>query len=450
MLLRFTVENYKCFSDAATFSMVASSDEKHSGQVIDKPGKKSMRVLRTAALYGANGHGKSSFVDAIDFAKAFVCEGTKPGAGIAVQPFKLNAKKLKANSTFDFDIHYKGVDYNYGFIVNSKEVVEEWLYVRENVREVPWFERELGNGEEAVIEFGPALKKMTKGGVSQLNFIRRGTRSNQLFLTEAIDRNISVVADLYEWFSKILQTVSASSRYAPLEIRAVREDSFLEFLGTFLKAAQTGIERVVTVDEPLDLEKQFPDMDQALKDEITSKLIEGMTLAISGRNGSNYVVRKDKKGRHVLTHIKLVHATSDGKEIHFDMSEESSGTQRLIHLIPILFDIKQSKAVYILDELDRRLHALLSREFIRYYLLNNKGMGQLIFTTHESNLIDLSLLRRDEIWFVEKNMHGKAHLYSLLNMNIRPDLDVKKGYLNGRFGAIPFFSNIEDLVPDTY
>jgi AAA15 family ATPase/GTPase len=146
--------------------------------------------------------------------------------------------------------------------------------------------------------------------------------------------------------------------------------------------------------------------------------------------------------------IKTKHRHEKGQLVDFSIEEESEGTQRLINLIPILFSLKnKSEKVILLDELDRRLHPLLSRQFLEFFLQGKaeEMRNQLIFTTHDTNLLDLDILRRDEIWFLEKNQQGASHLYSLAEFKIRPDLKIDKGYLNGRFGAIPFFGDIHSL-----
>jgi len=167
---------------------------------------------------------------------------------------------------------------------------------------------------------------------------------------------------------------------------------------------------------------------------------------IETNKGGRMIVSKNSEDRVSVTELRTRHLSEDGKLIDFSLNEESEGTQRLIHLLPSLFLLKQdSEKVVFLDELDRRLHPQLSRRFVEVELGCRNKNNQLIFTTHDTNLLDLDLLRRDEIWFVEKNQQGSSSCYSLAEFKIRPDLKIERGYLNGRFGAIPFFGNIESL-----
>jgi AAA15 family ATPase/GTPase len=140
--------------------------------------------------------------------------------------------------------------------------------------------------------------------------------------------------------------------------------------------------------------------------------------------------------------LKTVHKGKDGLHVSFDFEEESAGTRRLMDILPILADVRSGEKVYVIDELDRKLHPLLSRLFVESYLEQccDSLRGQLIFTTHDTHLLDLDLLRRDEIWFLQKDNEGGSNLYSLADLKVRPDLKIEKGYLNGRFGGIPFIS----------
>ena len=167
---------------------------------------------------------------------------------------------------------------------------------------------------------------------------------------------------------------------------------------------------------------------------------------IENLGGTRFLVFKDDQSQLTLIQLRTRHRSEDGEFIDFSIEEESEGTQRLINLIPALFILKQEEEkVIFLDELDRRLHPLLSRNFVQVAMTCRDKKNQLIFTTHDTNLLDLDLLRRDEIWLVEKSEQGVSSLYSLAEFKMRPDIKIEKGYLNGRFGAIPFFGNPQNL-----
>ncbi len=156
---------------------------------------------------------------------------------------------------------------------------------------------------------------------------------------------------------------------------------------------------------------------------------------------------REPNGELTLLKLKARHHLKDEEEhIDFEIENESDGTRRLMDLLPALLHSKSSEKVYLIDEIDRSMHPLLSRMFLEAYLNDqNCGRGQLIVTTHESQLLDRKLLRRDEIWFAEKDKNGGSHLYSLSEYKVRNDLKLGKGYLDGRFGAIPFLGDLESL-----
>ena len=156
--------------------------------------------------------------------------------------------------------------------------------------------------------------------------------------------------------------------------------------------------------------------------------------------GKSYTLSANELGESILIRLEAQHHGNDGSVVSFDFAKESAGTQQLAHLLPILFDLLSSEKVYIVDELDHSLHALLPKLFLGNYLkaVSKQHHSQLIFTTHDTNLLDLNLLRKDEIWFLEKNEQGASQLYSLINLKMNSDLNIQKAYLQGRFGGIPF------------
>ena len=159
-----------------------------------------------------------------------------------------------------------------------------------------------------------------------------------------------------------------------------------------------------------------------------------------------HIERGDGKGFRVAR-LVAEHRDDSGQPVAFSLSDESDGTRRVLDLLPALYQAKGGRRVFVIDEIDRSLHPLLAKKFLEFFLrLDSRERGQMILTTHEANLMDLELLRRDEIWFTEKNRASETSVYSLSDFNIRTDLKVAKGYLQGRFGAIPFLGDIDRLA----
>jgi hypothetical protein len=445
MLLQFIVKNFMCFAEETIFSMVASTElEQHRSHLIQL--NPETDLLRTSALYGANAHGKTKLVEAIGFAKQFIVNGTQRTKPIPVEPFRLDKTLRTQPSHFEFIIFYQKIRYHYGFIINHQRVLEEWLFVTPKIREVRYFERVTSEMGQVTIEFGHSLARNNSKQRQFLEFVAQGTRPNQLFLTEALERNVEKLKPLYEWFEEVLEVVPATPRYLPLEIRSNKDKPFITFLSDFLKQADTGIQGIKTIEEEFNYEKHFPGLSEQIRLEIENDIRLGATI-IMVSEGTSYTLCANKLGEPVLIRLETQHQGHDGSVISFDFAKESAGTQRLTHLSPILVDLLISEKVYIIDELDRSLHALLPKLFVETYLnsVSKKHRSQLIFTTHDTHLLDLNLLRQDEIWFLEKNEYGASHLYSLVNLKMSPDLNIQKGYLQGRFGGIPFLGNIEQL-----
>jgi uncharacterized protein len=445
MLIQFTIENFLSFKDEATFSMAAGADPQHADHLSRSGGTS---VLSLAAIYGANGAGKSNLIKAIGFAKELIVGGTRGSKRIAITPFRLGGSEQRP-SKFEFIFTYQGSQYSYGFKLDREQIFEEWLHVTPEgkKKEVMYFERITSPAKETTIDYGPSLKKRSTKRRQFLDFVAEGTRPNQLFLTEAIDRNVEELAPVMEWFSSVLIVHPSELRYGDLDLDILHDKSFNEFMSEFFQHSGTGVESIVMQEVELDL--------NSLPDEIASALEDGFDSMIQSHLLSKNFFSKDIEDQSKVIHLKTRHRTESGHIVDLGMDEESDGTQRLINLAPILFILKQeSEIVLLIDELDRQLHPLLSRHFLETAIRCKNPQNQLIVTTHDTNLLDLDLFRRDEIWFVEKTRQGSSSLYSLAEFKVRPDLKIEKGYLNGRFGAIPFFGDPErlgwvQLDPDT-
>lgn len=452
MLVQVTLENVLSFKEETTFSMVGvNSDLNHVHHLAVEQAGKGRSLLPISAIYGANAAGKSNLIKAIDFAKDLIVNGTRGVQTIPVSPFKLSDSNKKP-SKFQFIFTYQGSLYSYGFKLNKTQIFEEWLYVtpKDKKREVLFFERLTNENKITEVEYGLSLKGRNSKYKQFLDFIAQGTRPNQLFLTEALDRNVETVKPVIDWFKNVLTIIPAESSYQGLELGILSSQEFTDFLRDFLKFADTGIDSIGTQKLDLDFNNLFQKISEEERKEIF-KIIEdneNLVTIIENNIGERYLFNKGADGQLNLIKIITQHRDDQGVLVDFSMEEESEGTQRLINLIPALFMLQQNpEKVIFLDELDRRLHPLLSRRFVEMALQckNPNSQSQLIFTTHDTNLLDLELLRKDEIWFVEKNQQGESHLYSLVEFKISPDLKIEKGYFNGRFGAIPFLGDIRNL-----
>ncbi|MEI7869320.1 MAG: AAA family ATPase [Candidatus Methylumidiphilus sp.] len=455
MLLRFTIENLFCFAGETVFSMVAGKDEEHSEHKCHLRDSYEHEALCAAALYGANAHGKTKLVEAIAFARNLILEGRRPGQSIPVSTFRLDAEKLGQPSYCEFVIFHLGVEYTYGFLANNTRIEEEWLFARPDGEEVRYFERLTDNQGHTQIEFGSALSSLESEDNKFIEYVAKGTRDNQLFLTEAIERNIEVLKPIYSWFLNTLTIVPTNREIESLVIRAYEDSDFRNFISSFLKLANTGIDTISIEEKSLNFDKlliskrsKYAFASEEFIKEFENDIADGLASQIEseGRKLSE-AVRPSVNGQMLIC-LKTVHNDNQGNAVPFDIDEESSGTQRIMQILPVLADMRETSKVYVVDELDRMLHPLLSRLFLETFLkLNKNNKNQLIFTTHETSLLNLDLLRRDEIWFVEKARSGSSQLYSLADFEFKPNPAIKleRGYLQGRFGGIPFIGDIRSL-----
>lgn len=425
--------------------MVATADERHADHVSPAPGDKRPAVLRTAAMYGANGHGKSNFVNSAIALRKLIIQSKW-----SVPKFKLDPTSADRPSRMVMEYRHEGFDYEYGVVVQREYIAEEWLFRTDSMgKELALFERATkpddDGGYSTVVEPGKALtkEKSPVRDVKMATYIKvlaTGMKPMRTFLAEAAERDISAINAAHYWFDDILTPVSATASYAPLYERVSQETEFRAFLGQFMQRIDVGIEKITGDVVKFDAENES-NLPKALQERM-AELNNAEFFHIGVGDEHSMVVERDDDGNIIIREISAERRDSAGDLVTFGMEEESSGTRRMLDLAPMLCDA-EDKRVYLVDELDRKLHPLLAYQFVEEFI---KTTGQqLIFTTHNTFLMSLDLLRRDEVWFVQKRDDGSSTIYSLADMKIRPDLNIRKGYLNGRFGAIPFLGNTADL-----
>lgn len=415
MLLQFTVENVLSFRDETVLSLLAAPGvvEHAPGQVIEIPGLP-RPVLRVAAIYGANASGKSNLVKAMAMAALLVLVGTPPGDPIAVSPFKLEPEAQRRSSRFEFEIHLEGYRWSYGFTCTPDRIEAEWLFRDAGGGEKNIFERTAGDNEEVLVTIGDALD-LDDERRQFLKFVAEGTRPVQLFLTEAIQRNVTELAALLHFFQQFLGAVPRTSI-----VLLAYNDLLATFAANLLRGSGTGVEGLEVVES----KKDARDLDPRRAVGLAS------------------VRRPDDLGPR----IRFLHSVRGTPGVYLEEEEESDGTRRLVDLSAQWFLLENSRTIVVIDELDRSLHTLLSRNLVeRFLAADSSKSGQLIFTTHDTNLLDLTLLPHDSIWFVEKGQSGASTLYSLAEF--KPEQleqlgnKIESGYLQGRFGGTPFLSN---------
>lgn len=418
MLIRFRVSNFKSIRDEQEFSMVASSLAGPAEPVRAVDGL-DVDLLTVAAIYGPNASGKSTILDAF----GFILEATeeshrtwRPSGPIPRQPFLLSAETVAAPSSFEVEFLIRKVRYRYGFVLDAERVLEEWLYVFPNGRKQEWFVREADTPEP--FRFGKHLS-------GENRTIQSLTRNNSLFLSAAAQNNHAQLLPVYEWFSTRIRFAGPNHRE----------------LGILL--AQQMLE---------DSEKRAHILDILALADI------GIVGAEVDRVTPKALLDEHYTGIAVPPRLRLRHraaGTEDGVAISF--TKESHGTQALLSLSVDIVNVLRSGGILFVDELDASLHPAIAREVVKMFhdQRTNPHGAQLIFNTHDTNLLnggdDGARLRRDQIWFTEKDDAGATHLYSLTDFKPRAEENLERGYLQGRYGAIPVvgsLSFLHDTSPD--
>lgn len=443
MLIKFSASNILSFNEKIEFNMTAGRSTSLRSHIVKEKSGNTPRILKGGIFYGANAAGKSNFVKAIRFAKKLVTEGTMADSIIPIKYFKLDKSKYGKPSKFEFEFMHNNTIYAYGFFLDSRLVLEEWLFEVGKTTEKKLFHRKTSMQGKVKVDFKVKFKK--KADKQFLGFVAQGTRPNQLFLTEAQTRNVQYFSAPYDWFKNSLEILSPHSRITGLAPSFKIDKDFYEQFQKTLIALDTGIDSLVT--KEIDLEKDIVEIPKELKEKISKKLKKEHTIAIvRGPNRRQYTVMRGKNNELIALKLLAAHKIKNSNEIiYFELNEESDGTNRLIDLIPALHNLTKGEKVFIVDEIDRSLHPNLTYKLFDFFFKSSKGIkSQFIATTHDSNLLTLGLFRRDEIWFIEKNKFGESKIYSLEEFKPRYDKNIKKGYMLGRFGAIPIIHDFDN------
>ncbi len=450
MLIRFVVSNFMSFKDETEFNMLPAKGN-GSRQLTNhiKKTKSGVEVLKTAAIYGANAAGKSNLIRAIAFLKSIVINDVELLVPQSKR-FRLDETYLDKPSTFRIEYEYQGIHFDYAVEIFKGKIKEEWLYLINSVKK---------NNEELLfrrknkdVEFGEYFK--SKDDVSfAKKFLKKQLKDNQTVLNNSYSlfESTNILDKICEAFSK-LHTVFPNSINIEFTQSVLLGTKKLDFVSKMLTNSKTGIEKIVLRKVESDLFFGLDDVSfkNNLIDQIESSIqndannTKEKSLVFTYRNKHFSFIRENDK------YFVLVLCTQhENSSFAFDFSEESDGTNRLFELSPAFEELLyEDDFVYIIDELERSMHPLLAKELLKTYSLNSKTNSQLIFTTHESHLLDDNLLRRDEIWFTEKKSDGSTEFYPLSNFNPRGDKVLERGYLEGRYGGIPFLGDFSKLITE--
>lgn len=416
MLVEFSVSNFRSIRDKVTLSMVANaSDEHRAKNVITAPAPATPDLLRTAVIYGPNGSGKSNLLRAMDLIEDLVApQGDRARDGMPFDPF---AQDEWADTPTEIEVVFveSGVRYEYSVGFNATQVIHEALYAFPKGRPQMWFERDSRVSGDPWT-FGPNL-------MGQKRVWQEATRPNALFLTTAVHLNSSQLKPAFSWFDdrfRSMKPMSSGSRFTMR--RCSQRPNWKTMVLGLLSSLDLGINDIA-----VDMQK------------IDISMFEGATEALKR------LLEAQLDGQNEVETARLLHKTPSGRDMWLDLDEESDGTQRLFGLAGPWIDVLGNNYVLAVDELDSGLHPALLRELVSlFHGRHENRSAQLIFSTHDTSILDGDLLRRDQIWFMEKDAELASHLYPLTEFSPRKRENLEKGYLQGRYGALPVFnSNFE-------
>jgi len=418
MLIQFSVQNFRSFRESQTLSLAAGNLTELPTNTFSLSTTEDLRLLRSAVIYGPNASGKSNLIRAVDFMRDMVTDslewaGASETAGyINSDPFRLDHKSASEPTTFEAIFIVDGVRYQYGFSVLNRIISGEWLMAYPNKAAQNWFVRGLTPDSW---NFSPHLKGEKKRLVEV-------TRPDALFLSVAAQFNHQQLTPIYAWFKdrvQIIGTALANTEYTAR--RSFEDAEFHQLVANALKIADLGI-----ADFKIDPPGEAP----------SDSLFE------TRKPADGTIARARRRAASVKTFHRILNPE---KAVEFDLvRDESLGTRRFFGLIGRWVNALRTASVVFVDELDASMHPTLTRLLVTMFQdpkLNPRN-AQAVVTTHDTTLLDNSIFRRDQVWFVQKDEESASRLYSLQDFHPRKDEALQKGYLAGRYGAMPFIGDL--------
>lgn len=434
MLLRFRVANHRSIRDEQELSLVAvprRGEERPKASEIPP-------TLRVAGIYGANASGKSNVLDALwwmSTAVRYSHTRWQPDAEIPRKPFQLDDVSRNEPSFYEVDFVFKGVRHSYGFEVTDREVVGEWLFEFPHGRPKRLFERE-----------GPKEYKFGRALTGELRQIEKLTRNNSLYLSCAASNNHPYLSAVQRWLTGNISLATQQS----LDVY-LRDSRTRRMLDGSTPEVSDRINRLIRV---ADLGITGISLGKKKLDEEFLGIIRSIDVKFPGNSDEEFT---EKLRKHLEQTVFFTHScASDPRSLPIE--EESDGTRSWFGLIGSVLTVLERGEVFLVDEIDSSLHPMISSTLVRMFkdpVINPKG-AQIVFASHDTTLLgtmlENKLLERDEVWFTEKDAHGATSLYSLAEFHPRGDENPERGYLQGRYGAVPHvnFEEIRSLFAEIH
>lgn len=415
MLVEFTVKNYRSLKDEQVLSLVKAKGGELEGTnsfVSDAAG---LALLRSAAIYGPNSAGKSNIIRAMMTMESMVrksASASQEGDDIPVSPFLFDETLANGPTEFEMVFISEGIKYQYGFSATKHHILEEWLFAYPKDRSQRWFSRSYNEKTKNFdYKFGDSL-------LGQKSVWQSATRKNALFLSTAVQLNSDQLKPVFNWFKYKLRPANFGVWEPNFTASLCEKLNTKNSVLSFLRAADFNIYDIAVDKKKFDPDLLSDDIPAFAKEEIIKEL-------------------KDKE----ILDIRSVHKTTNDKLVYLDFDEESDGTQKFFSLAGPWIDTLQNGYILVIDELHDNLHPKMVEYLVSLFhnTKTNPNNAQLIFTTHETSILNQEIFRRDQIWFCEKDKNQATTLYPLTDFSPRKDREnIELGYLSGRYGALPF------------
>lgn len=418
MLLRFVVENFMSIRDEIELSLVASALKDREGGTLPSRYAKH-GVLPVLSLYGPNASGKSTLLRALWTLRNHVVGSFRREQEqdqFPYRPFLLNSQSRERPTRYELDFILDSVRYQFGLIHDEKKVLREWLYAFPKQLQQVLYSREADEVDH--FSFGRMLQGNNKA-------VQSITRPNSLFISAAYQAGHPALSKVYGYFQDSINFVAGTEPSANRALERLNQDSELKKrTEDFLRWADTGVANMEINEEAIPDNPNLVDFYKAL-----SKIVGNDDF-------------KAPTSRLIAT---LGHLGERGAVFPLDFSDESHGTAHLFQLLPSVLDALRTGSTLVLDEITTSLHTLLSSRLISLFTdpVTNPHAAQLMFSTHDTNLLSDHLLRRDEIWFTEKSAEGVTTVFPLTDIRTKNSDNIERGYLQGRFGAVPLLREKE-------
>lgn len=440
MLLRFVIENVSSFKEAVEFNTFPSSKSHSHGNHKMTCGH--VTALRMSAIYGANGAGKSNLFFALRLLKTMVETETLRNISVYESlAFKLDEAYINKSSELAIEFYHNQKVYYYHIEFDRERVFLEELYLSERTKDVELFKREGStismNGDYFAkgfkTQFVEVLDRLVRSDMLLLSFMGKYYSAEMPFVSEA-----------YSWFVEKLEIILPDSTIHIVPHLFDSNIHFSKLVNSMMPELKTGISRLFVRKEELD-EENIKGNDDLLRLIKQAKLHPGEPQIMKANWAGEISNVVSEAGKVYMKTLVAVHRMEDGKEINMAFANESDGTRRLVDYMPLFYAVTNEDKVYVVDEIERSIHPILIKSLMERLSHSEKASGQLVFSTHESGLLDQDIFRPDEIWFAQKDAEQATQLYPLSDFNIHKTANIENGYLNGRYGGIPFLSNLKDL-----